>query len=68
MISPKGLETMMQGVLSEEDGDDGGLECREGESSVTRLSTTSVRSENPGEGSVEDNDAIRVMSGGAVRI
>jgi len=61
----------MQGVWSEEDGDDGGLEYREGKSEsigVTRISTTSVRSENPGEGSVEDKDAMRFMFGGAVRI
>lgn len=61
----------MWGVWSEEDGDDGGLENAEGESGsaeVTKLSTTSVRSENPGEGSVDDIDATRLMLGGAFRI
>ena len=69
MASAIGPEMTMQGVWSEEDGEDGGLEYSESASTgVTRLSTTSVRSENPGEGSVEDIDAMRLMFGGAVRI
>ena len=41
----------MQGVWSEEDGENGGLEYSESASTgVTRLSTTLDRSENPGEG------------------
>lgn len=70
--SPIVLDTTMQGVWREDEGEEGGLEYSEGELGspeiTTRFSATPDNNENPGDGSVEDKDATRSVFGGAFLI